>query len=100
MIGPGFDRVFVDGVFVERADAAPAIVVDLRHRRFVPVRFAAQTPFQRRRHDIVAILEDIRFDHEIVAHDPFDRVAPAIDQRRRFSITAVGKARSMGHQSN
>src|SRR5438477_6834548 len=36
-VRPGFDRVFVDSVLVEGADAAPAVVVDEGHGRFMPV---------------------------------------------------------------
>src|SRR4029077_4704334 len=48
-IRPGFDRVFVDGVLVEGADAAPAIVVDEGHGCFVPGILSENAPLQEGR---------------------------------------------------
>src|SRR5207244_7094913 len=42
-IRPGFDCVFVDGVLVEGADAAPAVVVDEAHGRLVPLILSENT---------------------------------------------------------
>ncbi len=53
----------------------------MRHRRFVPLRLAQLSPFQHRGDDIVAILENIRLDREIVADHALDHVTPAIDER-------------------
>ena len=47
-IGPGFDRVFVGGVFVDGKNSAPAIVLDQLHGGLVPVRLAEHPPFQGR----------------------------------------------------
>src|ERR1700682_3622079 len=52
-VRPGFDRVFVDGVLVEGTDAAPAVVVDERHGRFVPVILSENAPLQESGGDIV-----------------------------------------------
>ena len=79
-VRPGFDGVFVDRVFVDRADAPPAIVIDVRHRGLVPARFAEKAPLQRGRNHIVPVLENIRFDGQIVPHDALDRISPAIDR--------------------
>jgi hypothetical protein len=47
----------------------------MRHWRFVPMRLAQLPPFQ------LCILENIRFDRQIVAHHTLNHVAPAIHER-------------------
>src|SRR5437763_6332480 len=91
-VGPRFDGVFVDRVFVESADAAPAIVIDMRHRRLMPVGFAKLPPFHRRGDDIVAVLENVRFHGEIVADDALDHVAPAVHERLQILDNGGGKS--------
>ncbi len=80
-IGPGFDRVFIGGVFVEGKDAAPTIVVDQLHRGLVPVGLTDDAPFENSGDDVVAILEDVGLDDHVFADDPLDRVTAAIDER-------------------
>ena len=78
-VRPGFHGIFVHTDFVERTNAAPAIVIDKAHRRFGPTRFAECAPFQRRRHNVVTVSENVGLDREIVADDTFHGITSAID---------------------
>src|SRR4029453_8310978 len=78
-VRPGFHGVFVNGLIVEGAHAAPAIVINKRHRRFPPRTLANNTPLQNRRTHVVAILENSRFYNQIFAPDPLDRGTSAIN---------------------
>ena len=78
-ICPRFDCVFVNGLIVEGAHAAPPIVINKRHRRFPPRTLANNTPLQNRRNHVVAILENVGFYNQIFAHDPLDRGTSAIN---------------------
>ena len=78
-VNPGFHGVFVDGVFIKGTRPTPAIVIDQFHRRLVPTGFAHHSPFQRRRDNIVAFLENIGLDDQIFAGNALDRVTAAID---------------------
>src|SRR5262249_55765210 len=80
-IGPSFDRIFIGGIFVDRKNSAPAIIIERFHSRFVPGRLAHEPPFQGSGDNVVAILEYIGLDDNVFANDAFDWVATAIDQR-------------------
>ena len=71
---------------VERAHSSPAIIVNGRHSRFVPVRFAEHAPLQDGCHNIVTILENICLNHEVFADHAFDRIATAIHERLQGSL--------------
>jgi hypothetical protein len=71
----------VNGLIVEGAHAAPAIVINKHHRRFPPCPLANNTPLQNRRNNVVSILENVGFDNQIFAHDALDRGTAAINQR-------------------
>ena len=71
----------MDGLVVEGADAAPAIVIDEKHRRFPPRALPKNAPLQNCRYHVVAILEEVRFNNEIFGNDPLDRITAAIYQR-------------------
>ena len=57
------------------------VVINKGHRRFPPCALAENAPFQDGRHDIMSILENVRFDDEILANDALNRMAPSVDQR-------------------
>jgi hypothetical protein len=80
-VGPGLDRVFPGADFLERTNAAPAIVVDVRHERLVPACRADRSPFQGRRDNVVPILKNVGFDRDVLANDAFDRITAAVDER-------------------
>ena len=90
-VRPGFDCVFVDGVLVEGADAAPAVVVDEGHGRFVPVILSENAPLQESGHDIVPIFEDVRFHHKVFADHALDRVTSAVNERLQILDDGSGK---------
>jgi hypothetical protein len=71
----------VNGLIVEGAHAAPAIVIDKNHRGFPPHTLANNTPLQNRRNNVVTILENVGFDDEIFTHDALDWGTAAINQR-------------------
>ena len=48
----------------------------------------------------MAILENIRLDRQIVAHDPLDHVAAAIHERLQILNNGGGKGPSMGPSIN
>jgi hypothetical protein len=72
----------------------------MRHRRFVPIGFAELSPFQSRCHNVVPVLEDIRFHGEIVAGDAFHHVAPAVDNRLQILDDGGGKSPEHGPSIN
>ena len=78
-IGPCLNCVFVNGDIVERANATPAVIVDVRHGRFPPSSFRDNAPLQRSRNHIMPVFKNVRFDDEIFADDTFCRVATAVD---------------------
>src|SRR5262249_49991801 len=80
-VRPGLDGVFMDGLVVERADPAPAIIIDEKHRRFPPRALPKNAPLQNCRNHVVAVLEAVRFNNEIFGYDPVDRITAAIYQR-------------------
>ena len=57
-------------------------------------------PFQRCRHDVVAILENVRFDRQVVAGDAPDHVAPAVDERLHILDNSSGKGPGHGPSIN
>jgi hypothetical protein len=63
----------------------------MRHGRFVPLRLAQLSPFERGRDDVMAILENIRFHRQIIADDAFDHVAPAVHERLQVLNNSGGK---------
>jgi hypothetical protein len=71
----------VNGLIVQSANAAPSIVINEIHRRFPPCALSKDTPFQGRCHDVVPILENVRFHNQVFANDALYRVAPAVDKR-------------------
>ena len=99
-VGPSFDRVFVDRVFVEGNGTPPAIILDGLHRALVPARLADRPPFQHCRDDVVAVLENIRLHHHVLADDPLDRVATAVDQGRQVCDDGGGELAGHRHQLN
>ena len=80
-VRPSLDRVFVGNALIKCADAAPTIVIDVNHGRFLPATFPQNAPLQYRCHDIVPVFENVRFHDEILPDRAFDRIAAAIDQR-------------------
>src|SRR5262249_49938334 len=78
-IGPRFNRVLISSDLVKRTDSAPPIIIDKPHRAPAPVGSTDEPPFQGRRYDIMPIFENIGFNREIVARDPFDWIAAAVD---------------------
>ena len=80
-IAPRLDRVEVAAVAVHRETAAPAVVVDERHRRLAPVRLVLRAVPDARRDLVVAVAEDVRLDLDHVARDPLDRVPAAVELR-------------------
>ena len=95
-VGPGFDCVFISADLVERADAAPPIVIDKTHWRFLPTWFADCAPFQNRGHDVMAIFENVRFNGEIIANNALGRITSAVDQRPQIFNDCTGKGPSHG----
>jgi len=52
----------------------------VRHRRFVPARFAGNPPFQNGGDDVVAVLKNVRFDRHIVSDNTFSEVSTTVYQ--------------------
>jgi hypothetical protein len=47
----------------------------------MPPAFPNYAPLQTCRDNVVTILEHVRFNHQILSNDPFDRVASAVNKR-------------------
>ena len=71
----------MNGLVIQRANPAPAVVVDETHGRFPPCAFSDDPPLQNGRHYIVAILKNVGLHGEIFASDSLYRVTPTLDQR-------------------
>src|SRR5215208_2246865 len=78
-VAPAAHRVAVAGVARERNAAAPAIVVDERHRPFAPGLVIRGPIADGRTELVVTVAEDVGFDLQHVADDAFDRKAASVD---------------------
>ena len=79
VIDPGLERILVVPHFRHPEAAAPAVVRELAHGRFVPGRPFRAPVAQYRRERVVAVSEDIRSHHHLVTHDALDGKSPAFD---------------------
>src|SRR5688500_4770460 len=61
--------------------ARPAIVVDRSHRQLMPRFLVIGSQLEHRVEQVVALGKDVGGDEELVADDPLDGVAPAIELR-------------------
>jgi len=82
-VSPGFDSVFVEGVFGQFEGALSEVEarVGLLHRDFVPLRFVFLAEFQDGGQDIVAFLKSFSVDCQAVADLAFDGVSTAVQLR-------------------
>jgi hypothetical protein len=71
----------MNGLVIERANPAPAIVIDEIHGCFPPRAFAEDTPLQNGCDYVMSIFKNVRFHCEIFANDALYRVTTALDQR-------------------
>ena len=69
----------MDGTLIKGANPTPAVVIHVRHWRFLPAIFPQDPPFQDGRDNIVPVSENIRLHHKIFTDDALNRVAAAID---------------------
>ena len=69
-IPPRLDREFPRARACNQKLPGPAVVEERTHRRFIPSGLTRTTPFQKGRHLVMAVLENIGLDFERSAHRP------------------------------
>src|SRR5687768_11148916 len=80
-VAPRLDGVPMPPVAGQLGMPRPAIVVDRSHWQLVPRFLVIGAQLEHRVEQVVAIGEDVGGDEELVADDPLDRVASAIELR-------------------
>ena len=80
-VAPGRDRIEIAGVAGDREPAAPAVVVDERHRRLAPVPLVLRAILDAGGDLVVAVAEDVGLDLDHVADHPLDRMPAAVELR-------------------
>ncbi len=81
MIYPGKNGIFIATQLRHFELAAPTVIHQSKHRRFLPDGFTRLTVLQDAAQRIVAIGEGIRFNHDDFAHSALDGETSAIHFR-------------------